>query len=388
MVTLDISQIESLHFLRRLIFSFLFIVFAVANVSAITQNEKEGFIRINIKTDNFKNSANLSDFLEIGKLIPLEATKDCLIKSIRKVIQYRDNIYVFDMDQQKYFRFNNAGKFLGQIGQRGKGPGEYLETYDFQIDTKKELIYLLDFCKIHIFSLNGKWIRSVKTEFMAEAFCQTENNQFIFYGAGRDNRIFITDSNFKAINSFFPYSLAYRLTPRYPLSIYNNDILVQIPTFDTIYTLKDGKPKPLFYLDYNGKNLTEKEFNRLPEADQSKVYDYIMLNCRHANSCEFIPLKNSAIIAVSYCQKAYWGICNLKTHQYSFVELRKLNNDIFGTFMYFHPAGITDDEYIFSMPAEVMIKDKTNSFYQKNIETLKEVNDLSNPVLLFAKPKI
>jgi len=141
-------------------------------------------------------------------------------------------------------------------------------------------------------------------------------------------------------------------------------------------------------LDYNGKNLTEKDFNRLSEGDQSKVYDYIMLNCKYANSHEFMPLKNSAIIAISYCKKAYWGICNLKTHQYSFVELRKLNNDIFGTFMYFHPAGITDNEYIFSMPAEVMIKDKTNSFYQKNIEILKGVNDLSNPVLLFAKPKI
>ncbi|MFA6127861.1 MAG: 6-bladed beta-propeller [Bacteroidales bacterium] len=370
------------------LFSFLFIVFATADASAINKNEKEGIIRINIKTDNFKSSANLSDFLEIDKLIPLETTKDCLIKAIKKVIQYRDNIYAFDLEQMKLFWFNSKGKFLGSIGQRGKGPGEYIEMHDFLIDTKNELIYLLDFRKIHIFSLKGKWIRSANTEFMAEAFGQSENDEFVFYGAGMDKRIFISDSNFKPINSFFPYSLAYRLAPFYPLSNYEKQILFHIPTFDTIYSLKDGKPEPLFYLDFNGKNFTENDFNRLSAADQNSVHDYIMLNCKYVRSIGFIPLKNSAIISAVYCKKAYWGICNLKTHQYSLVELRKLNNDIFGTFMYFHPVGITDDEYIFSMPAEVMIKDKTNNFYQKNSEILKEVDELSNPVLLFAKSKI
>jgi len=375
-------------FFRISLFTFLFIVFAGANASAINKNDKEEIVRINIKTENFKSSANLSDFIEINKLIPLETTKNCLIKEINKAIRYRDNIYVFDLEQQNLFWFNSKGKFLGSIGQLGKGPGEYIEMHDFLVDTHNELIYILDFRKIHVFSLKGKWIRSANIEFIAEAFRQTENKEFVFYGAGRDNRLFITDSNFITINSFFPYSLACRMTPRYPLSNYENRILIHIPTFDTIYSLKDGKPEPLFYFDFNGKNLTERGFNRLSATDQNEVYDYIMQNCRYVWSHGFMPLRNSAIISIIYCKKAYWGICNLNTHQYTIVELKKLNNDIFGTFMYFHPTGITDDEYIFSMPAEVMIKDKTNSFYKKNIEILKGVTELSNPVLLFAKSKI
>ncbi len=373
---------------KFLAIALLLIAFSLLNFSAINKNEKDELKIININVSNFKNSANLSDFLEVVKLIPLETSKESLIGEINNVVQFRENIYVFDLLSQKLLWFNSDGKFLGQIGQRGKGPGEYIEMHDFQVDTLKELIYLSDFRKIHIFSLKGKWIKSVNTEFMASALCQSANNEFIFYGGGREDRIFRTDSDFKVINSFFPYSTAYRMTPRYPLFNYEGKTAFHLPTCDTIYAIKDGKPKPLFYFDFNGKNFTKKDFDRLSPAEQENVHDYLLKGGRYAMCAGFLPLKNSAILSILYSGNAYWGMYNLSTNQYSMVPLKKLTNDIFGPFMYFHPSGIVNDAYVFAMPPDILIKDKSNSFYKKYNKVLDGITELSNPVLLVAKAKI
>jgi hypothetical protein len=37
---------------------------------------------------------------------------------------------------------------------------------------------------------------------------------------------------------------------------------------------------------------------------------------------------------------SFWGIYNLNNNQYSFVRMKNLNNDIFGSFMYFHPKEV------------------------------------------------
>ena len=102
----------------------------------------------------------------------------------------------------------------------------------------------------------------------------------------------------------------------------------------------------------------------------------------------FLPLKNSAFINMVNSKTAYWGIYNLDTHQYSFVPLKKLTNDIFGPFVVLLPAGITKDEFIFTVPPDKLIKDKTSSFYKKYAKVLDGLTELSNPVLLLAKPKI
>jgi len=373
---------------KSIVFAFLLISFTITTCSPDKKNEKEEIVRININVDNFKSSGNLSDFLEVVKLIPLETSQESLIDEVDKVVQFRENIYVFDLKSQKLLLFNLKGKFLGQIGQRGKGPGEYIEIHDFQVDTINELIYLLDFRKIHIFSTKGKWIRTENTEFMALALCKSANNEFVFYGGGRDDRIYKTNSDFKVINSFFPYSLAYRMSPRYPLSYYKNEILFHIPTCDTIFTLKDGKQKPLMYLDFNGYNFTKNDFDRLPMTEQDNLYDYLRNSGKYVMCHGFLPLKNCAFISMNYSNTAYIGFYNLKTDQYSFVQLRKLTNDIFGPFMVLLPTGVTNDEFIFSVPPDKLIKDRNSSFYKKNIEILGGITELSNPVLLFSKSKI
>ena len=73
-----------------------------------------------------------------------------------------DLLYLYDQDsrlthiyknnRQQLLVFGMDGKFKYQIGDQGKGPGEFLEINDFIID--KNNIELLDFKKILTYSLS------------------------------------------------------------------------------------------------------------------------------------------------------------------------------------------------------------------------------------------
>ncbi|MCX6226650.1 MAG: 6-bladed beta-propeller, partial [Bacteroidia bacterium] len=226
------------------------------------------------------------------------------------------------------------------------------------------------------------------TEFMAYALYKSTDNEFVFYGAGRNDKIIKTDSNIKVIGSFFPFSLAYRLDPFYPLAPYAGKNMFHLPFCDTLYTLEGVKPDPLIYLDFSGMNFTKRDFDRLALNEQEKLHEYLLASSKYVTCRGFLPVKQQAFVIVTTSNKAYWGLYNLATNQYSFVALPKLVNDIYGSYSYFHPIGITRDEFIFPASPDKLTKDKTSSFYKKYNKVLDGLTELSNPVLLFAKSKI
>lgn len=87
----------------------------------------------------------------VESVIPLETTKESLIGDIYKAMVVRDTIFIMDFRNQRLLAFNMNGKFLGQIGVRGRGPREYLEVRDF--DIRENSIYALDYRKIHRYNV-------------------------------------------------------------------------------------------------------------------------------------------------------------------------------------------------------------------------------------------
>lgn len=66
-----------------------------------------------------------SDVFELERCINLELNETSVIGKIGKVLFFRDQILVLDEMQGLAFRFDEYGLFLGQIGAKGQGPGEY-----------------------------------------------------------------------------------------------------------------------------------------------------------------------------------------------------------------------------------------------------------------------
>lgn len=78
------------------------------------------------------------------KYIPLEINSDVLIGQIDKMLVRNDRIFVADYHGSKsLFVFDMQGKFIFKINSFGRGPGEFLEFFDFNIAPSGE-IYLWD----------------------------------------------------------------------------------------------------------------------------------------------------------------------------------------------------------------------------------------------------
>ncbi|MDR0824906.1 MAG: 6-bladed beta-propeller, partial [Prevotella sp.] len=68
-----------------------------------------------------------------------------LIGDIGRMQVFDDKIYILDISaDNKLCVFDKAGRFLYQIGDKGNGPGEYINATDFTIDRKDKKVYILD----------------------------------------------------------------------------------------------------------------------------------------------------------------------------------------------------------------------------------------------------
>lgn len=84
----------------------------------------------------------LSDLVKEVKYIPLSS--DFLIGEVKKIEYYNTKFYLMDQQAKVIGVFGLNGEFLYQIGDLGKGPGEYMEIQDFTIDRSTGNILIFD----------------------------------------------------------------------------------------------------------------------------------------------------------------------------------------------------------------------------------------------------
>ncbi|MEG1037625.1 MAG: 6-bladed beta-propeller [Mucinivorans sp.] len=148
------------------IFYFLIILFIVSCADEQKQlsviGTRNGDL-ITVKPDEVKDTVdlNLSDFVEDIEIVRLETTKGSLVKPAPVILS--DNYILTGMSDMKLFD-RKTGKYIGNVGYRGRGPGEYRSAiYSAQIDEKAGSIYMLSYLnqtdrlELLVYDLNGKW---------------------------------------------------------------------------------------------------------------------------------------------------------------------------------------------------------------------------------------
>ncbi|MCH4896619.1 6-bladed beta-propeller [Marinilabiliaceae bacterium JC040] len=124
---------------------------------------KNGILHLDLKSAKENAVAiNLSEICDSAIYIPLETTKKNLIQESEYIlIDGNDLFYMYDWG---CYHFNLEGKFLGQIGKVGRGPGE-LTCTSFFIDKADKKIYLYANYKRRLFkySYSGELISMIKT---------------------------------------------------------------------------------------------------------------------------------------------------------------------------------------------------------------------------------
>ncbi|MCX6168640.1 MAG: 6-bladed beta-propeller [Ignavibacteriales bacterium] len=91
------------------------------------------------KAEVIKQTKTLEDIFEKQSLIELETNNRCKIGRIDEFIEVKskNRIIVLDYKNSEVFLFDTDGKFINQIGKKGKGPGEFIRLFSACYDNDK-----------------------------------------------------------------------------------------------------------------------------------------------------------------------------------------------------------------------------------------------------------
>ena len=136
----------------------LFLVFTISCKNQITPKLIE--IKVEQNVNNFK-SFKLTNLTSDIEYIPLEANKECNLLAINH-IDISPN-FIFIDDGKKCILFDKKGKFLRQIGDYGRGPGEYYLPGHVKINNESLFIPDVLGHKILVFDDRGNFLKKVKS---------------------------------------------------------------------------------------------------------------------------------------------------------------------------------------------------------------------------------
>lgn len=127
---------------------------------------------------------NLSEIASEVKYVKLETSPNSLLGNIR--IPIFENGYYYLQSINKYCIFNESGKYVGNLGFVGRGPGEYSDINSSKIflDNETDNVYVFSINKIIEYNKSGKYLREIVLNFLNDKNVIVSNvfrnkNQFI-----------------------------------------------------------------------------------------------------------------------------------------------------------------------------------------------------------------
>lgn len=139
-----------------ILFSIL-LIYCSCNQSNVKDSIATGDIKDIKVPDNQSGTPKLDDLIRKVEIVPLETTNESIFKSIDQLIYQNKKIFIHDMDLQELYVFDLEGSFLFRLNQRGRGPQEYQDMRDVDVDKNGD-IYVLTTNSLVIYDELGEFI--------------------------------------------------------------------------------------------------------------------------------------------------------------------------------------------------------------------------------------
>lgn len=356
-------------------------------------------IKITINNE-YNNIIQYDSIFRNINIVPLETTRDCIIKEINKV-KINNNLIFIQNSNSNILVFNFNGRFIRSIGIKGRGPGEIMSLRDFDIDNNN--IYILDFQSIKKYSIEGTYIEEYNLDFFTPNDIITCNplqfavNKNIIHLWGGTYSI----ENNNNRNLFALYVLNDSLTIKYryfPLkhmlsNLLNrfskfSDNLIISPPFgsDTIYEISNNKMTAKYFVDFGEKRLTEK----IPEIFNSLENTMPDFDARYAHSIENVfEMENWLFLRFRhnrYAYNVYYNKEDKKTYVSSFYPRLKHR------FSPFTIDGVYNNTFIAVVHPSILLEDGNEmdkSIRRRFIadSVFCRISEADNPILYFCDMK-
>lgn len=195
------------------------------------------------------------DFLQ------LEFTDGSALRSIDKVLPYKDKLYILSAQDPKVFIFSSTGKYLTSIN-RGQGPGEILFAND--IDTYKDTLYVLDLYRtIKKYNLEGEYI-GVKHKLERPLFSIKSTGQgFLLFDPNIDKQ---SDYNLHYISQDTVANYLKKKDFLKEANFLYRDFYrkgyISWPLSDTIYVVKENVPYAEYVIKFKGNSFYNQDLEK------------------------------------------------------------------------------------------------------------------------------
>jgi hypothetical protein len=411
----------------------LFVILLTAQCS-VDKKESDKTIDIEANVQNFKG-VKLSELAEQIEYIPLQTDSSNMLERI-STIDISDK-YIFINGLNSCFLFDRNGKFLSQIGRKGKGPGEYL--YPGSVEISGEYLFVANLKNILVYNVYNKFIANIDVKTAIgngnDNFFPLSDSLIILHirnGSGDEKyKATIYDLKSNAIHSFNNYYKYEKLKPSSNsmdgdaqfycvgnLLFYKelfNDTIFRINAVNDSYKMK---PSYSFHL---GKYRYPQSFRSLSSEKKIKeIFNYIwILNIYETRTRIFMrcnfgnhnPLKTQKKYVINgettYGRSEILGIYDKNNGETFFndplnpkdeVNPNGIINDLDGGMNFIPKSKVNDSTLAMTINAfdlksyinSEVFKNSTPLYPEKKKELeklAKRFNENDNPVLVLVKMK-
>jgi len=333
-------------------------------------------------------------------------------------IENTDSFIFISCHPTMILKFDKSGEYIQQIGNKGKGPAEYLRSLSFAIDTvTKMVIVLANSTTLKFYNFSGTYIKSVNLKGISD-FSQVfmfKNNKLLLtkgnaYGTSDYNWV-ITDynGNLHAIKkNFINFHLSQyiALNPSYIVCKHDNNFYYYETFNDTIFKIKeeDYFPEYIFLKD---------KFRMTPERYKIEAPNWVKQGTptQLAEGPKYYHLRNifyaNDYVWIEYSLDNYSQLAIIDRKSNKLFAIREsgimsgLSNDFDGGISFYPVAYFEEnnEEFFISWIDAYKLKEHVSSEAFKNstpkyptkkkeLEHLaNSLNENDNPVLMLVKIK-
>lgn len=126
------------------------------------------------------------DYFDSIYYLPLETDSNCYIKEISKLICIDSSLFILDKKSERVLKYSKEGDFDRQIGSYGRGPSEYLQLADIEVDRDNKLLFVLSYGaqKLLKYDLAGHFIESFSLTTFPDRIYIDHRGIFLYTASG------------------------------------------------------------------------------------------------------------------------------------------------------------------------------------------------------------
>ncbi len=361
------------YYISIMIILFLFI--GCFNKKNGNQSISSENIKIDIDSIDKNDTVYFTDIFSDYKIIPLETKKECLVGQINSIRFCDDKIVVLDSRIGKaVFVFDRNGKFIRKIGKIGKGPGEYVSPGSIATDEDKKEVAIYDemLNRIQLFSLDGKFINSIKIKqkLACKSIEISDNKIYLSNYIHKSIKylLFAIDPDGQIVGEWLPNQYEFQNnSTTAPYNIFlrtSHEVRFRDHLMNIVYNIKGNLVKPFITLE-SKNHITTKELEELygkgsrPRKKQSNFK-----NRKFIGISSYSEVNNFSILEYSNNTNNYTLFYNQKNKKVKCVKFLNFKDDLT------HFSG-RQSGYFFSSYGDGLIASVNQYFMSYFIENIK-----------------